>query len=436
MDYLHLTTISCRATARLIFLILLAGILPACTPQQSSLLANQNEKNRGFAAVDAILSSPEITPKIERNELLESVTLEELAALQAEVKRHILPHWPIIAERSAYVRGRMEQVLERLDAPKGLLAVPVIESGYNPYALSPAGAMGLWQLMPRTARGLGAINEKGQNARRDVESSTEAAVNYLLRLRKRFGNWPLALAAYNCGPTAVARRIARKHWKPEDGLRAMPVPTMTRVYVRHVIGFAALLQMHSVAFPQAIETREIRLTPPVDLAQLAALAGLERNTLFKLNPGLDHSQYLKRDVSLHVPESEWPNIEPQIAAIAPKYVYVTIHSGDSLWSVAHRHHTSVSNLRRLNPKLGSVLSIGKTIRVPANQLARATPTPNPLLGKGRGIRYKVRPGDNLWAIAQRFGTTPRAIARSNQISMNTLIRPGDTLWILARIRPS
>jgi len=375
-------------------------------------------------------------PVQQKSELFEGLPSDDLATAQAAVKRHILPHWPIISARSSFVRSRILEVMERLGAPEGLQAVPVIESGYNPYALSPAGAMGLWQLMPRTARGMGAVNDRGQNARRDIESSTEAAVSYLIKLRERFGNWPLALAAYNYGPTAVSRRLAKSPWSPEQGLDAMPVPTMTRIYVKHVIGFAALLHMRTISFPETIPTREIRLMPPVDLTQLAALSGLDRDLLFKLNPGLNQSQYLKEEVSIHVLESDWSRIEPQIAAIAPEYVNVTIRSGDSLWSLAHRHHTSLSHLKSLNPGLGKVLSIGKTIRVPANQLARATPAPNPLLSKGRGIRYKVRSGDNLWAIAQRFGTTAHAIARSNQITMNTLIRPGDTLWILARIRPS
>jgi membrane-bound lytic murein transglycosylase D len=117
-------------------------------------------------------------------------------------------------------------------------------------------------------------------------------------------------------------------------------------------------------------------------------------------------------------------------------VYATIQSGDSLWTLARRHHTSVNHLRSLNPGLGDLLRIGKQMKVPANQLARANPLPNPLLSQGRRIRYKVRSGDSLWVIAQRFGTTTRDIARSNQISQTALIRPGDTLWIIARIRPS
>jgi len=411
-------------------------LFSSCALQREAAVDDRLSPMKSMQPVPAETAALKKPAEQFRNELLEAIPLSDIAAAQAEVKRHILPHWPIIAERSTFVRTRMEKVLHKLEAPEGLLAVPVVESGYNPYALSPAGAMGLWQLMPRTARGLGAVNDKGQNARRDVESSSEAAVAYLLRLKERFGNWPLALAAYNYGPTAVSRRLAKSPWKPEQGLNSMPVPTMTRIYVRHVIGFAALLHMKSVEFPEAIATREVRLAPPVDLTQLASLAGLKRDLLFKLNPGLDHSQYLNEEVTLYVPESHWQSIEPQIEAIAPEYVDVAIRPGDSLWTLARRHHTTVGHLRKLNSGLGSVLSIGKTIRVPANQLARATPAPNPLLNKGRGIRYKVRSGDNLWTIAQRFGTTARAIARSNQISMNTLIRPGDTLWILARIRPS
>jgi membrane-bound lytic murein transglycosylase D len=370
------------------------------------------------------------------NELFKGLPISDLAASQAEVKRHVLPHWPKIAERSRYVRGRMLPVLEAMDAPAGLQAIPVIESGYNPYALSHAGAMGLWQLMPRTAKGLGVSNSGGLNGRRNVEISTQAAVDYLISMRERFDNWPLAFAAYHLGPTAVAKRVKRSPWVPEDGLNNMPVPSITRAYVRHVIGFAALLQMKSVEFPEPFPTISLQLFPPVDLKMLASVSSLDRKILFLFNPGLDHSQYLKNEVTLHIPREHEVIVVQKLEEIGPKYVYATIESGDSLWTLARRHHTSVNHLRSLNPGLGDLLRIGKQMKVPANQLARANPLPNPLLSQGRRIRYKVRSGDSLWIIAQRFGTTTRDIARSNQISQTALIRPGDTLWILARIRPS
>ncbi|MCF7821420.1 MAG: LysM peptidoglycan-binding domain-containing protein [Mariprofundaceae bacterium] len=370
------------------------------------------------------------------SELFKGLPPSDLAASQAEVKRHVLPHWPNIAERSRYVRGRLVPVLEAMNAPADLQAIPVIESGYNPYALSHAGAMGLWQLMPRTAKGLGVSNSGGLNGRRSVEISTQAAVTYLISMRERFGNWPLAFAAYHLGPTAVARRLKRSPWVPEDGLNNMPVPSVTRAYVRHVIGFAAMLQMKTVEFPEPFPTISLQLFPPVDLKMLASVSSLDRKTLFLFNPGLDHSQYLKDEVTLHIPREHETAVLEKLEEVGPKYVNATIQSGDSLWTLARRHHTSVNHLRSLNPELGDLLSIGGQIKVPANQLARANPLPNPLLSQGRRIRYKVRSGDSLWIIARRFGTTTRDIARSNQISQSSLIRPGDTLWILASIRPS
>ncbi len=105
-------------------------------------------------------------------------------------------------------------------------------------------------------------------------------------------------------------------------------------------------------------------------------------------------------------------------------------------ALAHDHHTSVASVRRLNPKLSRTLHVGDLVWVPANRLARAHPLPNPLLARGRRIHYRVRSGDSLWTIAGRFGTSPHAIARINQISTDSVIRPGDHLWILAHIHPS
>lgn len=361
---------------------------------------------------------------------------EEIAQAQASVKRHVLPHWPIIAERSILVRERVLSAIRKLDAPELLQVIPVIESGYNPYALSYAGAMGLWQIMPRTGRGLGLSFRHNRDGRRDVEQSSEAAVRYLLQLHARFNNWPLAFAAYHLGPSAVSRRLKREPWVPADGIENMPVPSVTRAYVRHIIGMAALLEMQSVSFPEPFETRTITLAPPVDLNQLAELSLLEPATLFQLNPGLNYAQYLKQPVAVHIPAETLERVQMAQEKMAPEYVSIEIRSGDSLWTLSRRYHISISHLKHLNPGLKPTLSIGQKLTVPANQLARAKPLNNPLLSKGRRIRYKVRSGDTLWHIAKRFGTTAAAIARSNQMNPNTLIRPGDTLWILARIRPS
>lgn len=367
--------------------------------------------------------------------LLQGINADDLAKIQALAKRVHLQHWPVIAERSRYVRQRVISVLNRLQAPTSLQVVPVVESGYNPYALSYAGAMGLWQLMPRTARVLGIRKEKNINGRRDVEISTDAAVRYLLQLYKRFGNWPLALAAYHAGPNAVARSLRKHPWKPSMGLDAMPFPSATRSYVQNILGIVALLKLDVLTFPDPEPTETIVLQPPVDLLTLATFANFDAEELFKFNPGLNRAQYLQQPIKLHVPFGLSESLTQAEAKFGPKFVLSSIRQGDTLWKIARRHHITVNYLKRLNPGIGHILRIGQRIKVPANQLARASALPNPLLSRGRRIRYRVRHGDSLWSIAQRFGTSTRAITRSNQISTDETIHPGDTLWILARIRP-
>jgi len=365
--------------------------------------------------------------------LLEEINPDDLAQAQAQAKRAFLQKWSVISRRSRYVRYRLLKSLKEMEAPASLQAIPIIESGYDPYALSHVGALGLWQLMPGTARELGLRPSKEQDGRRDVEHSTRAAMQYLSRLHNRFNSWPLAIAAYNMGPNGLARRLGNVQWKNSDGLDNMPIPFSTRNYVRHVIGLAALLRMGVFSFPEPTETRALLLEPPVDITELAQQTGMDKREIFHFNPRLNQAQYLKKQISIHVPVSKYNRLKARIKLAGPKYLQMTVRKGDSLWKISRAINTSISNLRRLNPGVSTKLSIGQKLKVPANKVARASPSPNPLLSTGRRIRYKVRTGDSLWLIAHRFGTTPKAIARSNQLSLKTLIRPGDTLWVLARL---
>jgi len=388
---------------------------------------------------DSINTQATLTPASIANEpavFLKGVRDDDLASAQASAKKHILPHWQNIMQRSTRVRHRLILTLQDLHAPTDLQIIPIVESGYQPYALSRTGAMGLWQLMPRTARGLGIKKDKYIDGRRHIERSTRAAVKYLQTQYKRFGNWPLAFAAYNMGPNGLARRLKKHTWKLSDGLNNMPAPAETRTYVRHIIGIAALLKMHTLTFPQATTTKAIALQAPIDLKQLALAANLDEKILFEFNPGLHYSQYLHRGILLHTPEDISTQLQQLSHAQQPKLLQITIQAGDSLWKIAHRSHCTVKQLQKLNPKLKNTLKIGSTLTVPGNALARASATLNPLLSHGRRIHYKVRRGDSLWSISRRFGTTTRSIARANQLSRHALIRPGDTLWILAHIRPS
>jgi len=426
-----------HATSKKIWASLgLCILLSACAETHETTQMDMNASatiHAKAAAEPNEQTSPEI---IQPEPLLQDLNESDIAISQAMAKRDYLQHWPVIAERSRYVRKRIVQTIEKLNAPPSLQAIPIVESGYNSYALSHAGAMGLWQLMPRTARGLGVIRTKHINGRRGVEQATEAAIKYLLEMHHRFNSWPLAIAAYHMGPYGLARRLSKTPWQAGDGLDAMPAPAITRAYVKHIIGLAALMHFHTIDFPEPYETTALLVSPPVDLIRISESCCMSKNDIFLFNPGLNQAQYLRQPIMLHIPKQHLISFQQQIERSAPKYVSTSVRPGDSLWSIAHLHHIQVGRLKSLNPGIGNLLRPGQQIKVPANQLARATAQPNPLLSKGRRIRYKVRSGDSLWSIAQRFGTSARAIARSNQLSQTALIRPGDTLWILARIRPS
>jgi len=409
------------------------------TPQQhasshtdESIIADVASSNELSLADEVAPIKPSRTTNI----ILQGIRPDDIARAQASAKHYVLPHWPRIVERSALVRERIKIVIDDMQAPTALQLIPVVESGYRPYALSPTGAMGLWQLMPLTARSLGIKKQPSMDGRRHVEDSTRAAITYLQQQYERFGNWPLAFAAYNMGPNGLSRRLTKTPWTLDDGLNNMPAPAVTRTYVQHIIGLTALLDMHVIEFPESIKTRIITMQAPIDIKQLEKQANLAPDSLFKLNPALQYSQYLTHDVTLHVPE----NIADELLALnqqqQPKFISIRLQSGDSLWQLARHYHTTVRQLHKLNPNLPKRLKIGAKLTVPAHSMARATASLNPLLSQGRRIRYKVRKGDSLWTISKRFGTTSHAIARANQLSTHALIRPGDTLWILARIQPS
>lgn len=387
----------------------------------------------GSAPVDIGLENePEINQK-PPPVITEGLDPAEISRLKAEAKRIYWKHWPVSSKRSTYYRQRILDVFSEMNAPPELQVIPIVESGYNPYAISPTGAMGLWQLMPGTARHLGVSRDTSLDGRRHIEESTRAALKYLLYLKEKFTYWPLAIAAYHVGPGHMERRLRRRPWRPKLGLNRMPAPRITRAYVRHVLGLAALYYDDVLKFPDFIRTQALTIQGPVDLTELERASGLDKTSLFILNPGLEQSQYLAGPVTFHVPANQLTLIQSNIPQAKPRSFYVSVKKGDTLWKLARRHRTTVASLRRLNPDLGKVLHIGQRLKVQttASGTLKYAAASNPLLSSRRLIRYKVRRGDSVWSIAQRFGTSPRAIIKSNQLGRKHLIRPGQKLIVPA-----
>jgi len=418
-----------------LFALILCCGSPAST-SVASTAATETDAKASSSVPAQLKFSHNLNHGTEAGPLLKGLSQSDLTMVQNSAKKYFKNRWKTINHRSRFVRFRMLESLDKLGAPASLQIIPVVESTYNPYALSHAGALGLWQLMPRTAKGLGIESDSKLNGRRNIGQSTEAAVQYLMQLHDRFDNWPLAIAAYNLGPNGVSRRLKKSPWDLADGLEKMPIPTSTRAYVQHVLGLVSLVNSGIFTFPEPVKTRALELQPPVDIHQLAKLSGMDKHDIFRFNPCLNQAQYFTRAVTIHVPESNYHNVHNNIAHAGPRFVQTKVRKGDSLWSIAKAHGLSVHRIKSMNAHTGNMLRIGQRLKIPANQLAKAHPNENPLLLSKQRIRYKVRSGDSLWAIASRFGTTAKAIARVNRMPLNSLIRTGDTLWVLAQVRPS
>jgi len=365
-------------------------------------------------------------------DLLAGLPFHDIRSMRAQARRvYTTRRWQIVAERSRLYRYRIVRVLQQRWAPAALQLIPVAESGYSPYALSPAGAVGLWQLMPGTAREWGADSHGGINGRRSVDVSTQTAVRYLLMMHDSFDSWPLAIAGYHMGPYGLAKKLKRRPWRPSQGIDAMPVSFTTRSYVRMVLGLVSLWQDGELQFPEPEVTSAVVLPPPLDVDQLARWIGVKSRAIFEMNPGLDYRNYYASEIRLVLPLQQAMRAEQQSLPFRPRTLTIRVQHGDSLWSIAHRYGSSIGHIQRMNPSLGKWLHVDQPLVVPANDYRHVIAGQNPLLSRGHRVHYHVKNGDTLWQIARRYGSSVKSIRRINQLSGKWSIRPGDWLWIKA-----
>lgn len=206
-----------------------------------------------------------------------------------------------------------EHYLEMHGMPKQLKFLPMVESSMVPYAVSYAGAAGLWQFMPATGRHLGLINDRYLDERKDPYRSTEAAVKYLKKLYKRFGTWELALAAYNCGPTRLSRTIrasgSKDFWKIKNKL-----PRETQRYVSRYIAACYTGTYYNLHGIQPKTPAEYHLQPmaarvysSVSLTGVAVATGVDVSVLKTLNPSFKATYTPGRanGIYLVLPRNSW-----------------------------------------------------------------------------------------------------------------------------------
>jgi len=344
--------------------------------------------------------------------------------------------------RSGRYRPMILARLEEAGLPSQLSWLPMVESWFKVRAYSRASAVGMWQFISSTGLRYGLNRDAWVDERFDPEKSTVAAIAYLSELHALFGDWPKALAAYNCGEARVARlqrRSADEYLDFWDLYELLP--RETRRYVPRLFAALQIIEdpaRYGMTLPEpdapASDVASVTVERAVKLASLDTLLGLEPGTLAELNPELRYKGTPQRAYELKVPAAGEQALLAGIASVAewkpPQTRYVThrVRPGETLGGIASRYGTSVSSLMRVNG-LRSAHRIwpGQRLRVPVRGSAGVVPAAQHRSPESGERRYTVRRGDTLGAIASRHGVGLGALLAANGLSTRSTIYPGQEL---------
>lgn len=341
--------------------------------------------------------------------------------------------------------------LEKHEIPGEIALLPIIESAFQPHAVSPAHAAGIWQFIPETGKRYGLKQNRSYDGRRDVYASTRAAIKYLKKLHNDFnGDWLLAIAAYNCGEGAVARAIQKNlaHNKPTD-FWSLDLPGETRAYVPRLLAVAKLFEgadqygidLHHI--PNTAVFKPVKVSTQLDLALAADAADIPLNKLQELNPGFKH-KIADADGSyrLFIPAEKTDEFKSALYRLAQESHQLPSASDERKSGSEFSEKTLADN--RVAEKAVSRDTTGKELKSrPAEAdtlhaatkggMKVATVTPDRTSSahesrledhSGKKLSYVVQPGDTLWSIARKHSVDVDQITKWNDLSAKKGIRDG------------
>ncbi len=347
---------------------------------------------------------------------------------------------------AVYERSRpfASYILERIryyGMPEELFFLPFVESEYSTRAVSKSGASGLWQFMRNSVGGYDMRIDDWVDERRDFMKSTDAALRKLRWNYERFGDWPLAIAAYNCGVGAMDRAIkagggVKDYWQlRERGV----LPKETASYLPKFLAVVSIA-MHggrnglAASWTPSVDWARVALDRPVDVSMLASLAGIPVELLKAGNPELRYGVTPPDGAySLKVPAAYEDGVRKALASRAALMnVYMhSVRSGDTVSALAKHYEVPVSMIAKMNPGLApDRIRIGQKIAIPAFKDKK------PYVGEAASSErlsftgsYVVAKGDTLWSISLRYGVQPEVLAEKNGMGLSGVLREGLSLIV-------
>ena len=375
----------------------------------------------------------------------------------------------LMLSRATYYFPIIEEELDRQGLPLELKYLAIVESALNPTAVSRMGATGFWQFMLRTGKIYGLTINSVIDERMDPRKSTRAMCEYFKDMYALYGDWMLAIAAYNCGPGNINKAIRRSGGK-RDFWEIFPyLPRETRSYVPFFI--AAFYSMeyyreHDIR-PSAIHipiaTDTVHLARRCTTRELAEITSVSLDTIELLNPmykkgiipGNQQSQVIvlpaqaaidfasnkeKYFASHHKSEAKVEDsasdIEEEQAADSEREVTYRVRRGDSLGSIARRYHVTTAQIKEWNGLRSNTIHPGQKLVIRTGTKASVSAAKSGTSSKKKSSTrqhsaryYTVKRGDTLSGIASKYkGVTVTQIKRANNLRSNN-IRPGQRLLI-------
>ena len=337
-------------------------------------------------------------------------------------------------QRAGRYRTLIGDILRREGMPSDLFYLAVIESGLNPRAYSRSRAVGLWQFMAHTGRMMGLKRTHWIDERRDPIKATVAAARYLKDLFAEFGDWRLALAAYNAGPGRVRRAIARAdtndYWQldlPRETKNYVPLFMAAAIIAKdpQLFGFELQAEEPAFAYEEVVLPED---WPYVDLKAAAQLLGIERQVLHDLNPELRQDitpPGFRPSYTLRVPTGKRRILLDQYASLpTPQKAEVhqyRVQRGDTISGIAQAFGVSTRVIAASN-------SLRNPNLIRPRQLLYIPVAPRAKPASGRRGTYTVRPNDVLGRIASQHGVSLRDLMKWNGLK-TTLIKPGQELVV-------
>jgi peptidoglycan lytic transglycosylase D len=344
--------------------------------------------------------------------------------------------------RSGKYRDMILRIFKEEGVPQDLIYMAQAESGFKPQALSRARARGMWQFMASRGVGYGLRRTMWVDDRQDPEKATRAAARHLKDLYNQFGDWYLAMAAYNSGPGNVQQAVRRTGYADFWELYKRNVlPAETKNYVPIILAMTIMSKnpaqygLDAIQPDPPLKYDAVKVDYPVDLRLVAECVEAPLEMLIDLNPSLLRRTTPKdQPFELHLPEGTKDKYETAIAVIPVEkrgaWRYYSVQDGDTLAGVARKYHTTERAIIQANNLQGTELAADAKLVIPVSGAGAN----GKIVYSRYPTRYKTHTGDTVASVAEDFGVPQDKLRRWNKLKGNDL-RRGRVLVVYKPLGP-